>query len=52
MFEGPNAAYLNQMNKMNITRWNFRKQQLGVKNRLDSMIKTEAAKKKKAWTMI
>ena len=45
MFVGPNAAYLNQMNKMNITRWNFRKKQLNVKNKLDAQIK-EAEKKR------
>ena len=45
MFVGPNAAYLNQMNKMNITRWNFRKKQLDVKNKLDAQIK-EAEKER------
>ena len=47
MFVGANAAQANKMTKMMRTRFNFRKQQLDAKNRLDAQVKAAEEKRKK-----
>mgnify|MGYP003119520453 CR=1 FL=1 len=47
MFVGANAAQANKMTKMMRTKFNFRKQQLDAKNRLDAQIKAAEEKRKK-----
>lgn len=46
MFVGANAAQANKMTKMMRTKFNFRKQQLDAKNRLDAQIKAAEEKRK------
>jgi hypothetical protein len=47
MFVGTNAKKANEMTKMMRTKFNFRKQQLDAKNRLDAQIKAAEEKRKK-----
>jgi len=47
MFVGTNAKKANDMTKMMRTKFNFRKQQLDAKNRLDAQIKAAEEKRKK-----
>jgi len=47
MFKGKNAALANKMTNMMRTKFNFRKDQLAAKNRLDAQIKAAEAERQK-----